>query len=193
MSGLSESKVTMLNAGQGSSSHYRSPTKFNWTCSRSGQQVLKNFDAICAAPFIKHAAYEAFSFDLISSEEWINVSEHIPQKPAEIWHFNQELTWWERQGDPVASKKYWKDLCEFLHYFGSHQCKLEVKLNHLVAAQHFNQRPSRTISIEINVQCRLSDIQWQDDPHLKQFKVHSFDEEQPTVVQLRKPHYLYQR
>jgi len=213
VSGLSESEVTMLYAGQGSSSNTSSPTKLNWTCSRSGQQVLRNFDAICAAPILKHAASEAFAFDLSASAEWVNVSVPIgeaplgccsvtiPQKPAEIWHFNKERKWWERRGDPVASKKYWKALREapqtFDFILDRNQGKLEVKLNHLVTAHHaannlINGRAG-TISKEINVQYRLSDIQGQDDPHLKQFKVHSCDEEQPTVVQLRKPHNLYPR
>jgi hypothetical protein len=213
VSGLSNSEVSMLCADSGTDLTSKGLVPLDWTCSRKGQQRLRSFDAICSAPILKYAASSSFPFDLSSAANWVSVTAKdgeaalgccertIPLKPAELWHFNEERKWWERLAEPAASRKYYKALQDspqtFDFWLNLKEGQLEVRLNPKViahhAAGHLIQGRGGDMSSEIQVQYRLSDVQSQADPVLKQFKVYSCEKEIPVTVALKNNYSLYLR
>jgi hypothetical protein len=177
------------------------------------QQTVRAFNAVCVSKILQYAASHGIAYDLRPEAEWIDLcpsdtklpfgrcANTFPPRPKERWRKDEERDDWERIYEPGESRAFYQALEKRPRAFEFHLDKksksLTVKLSPEVvahfAAGHLIQGRGPEASEGIKVSFKLSASQFQSDPVLDVFRVPSCHAENPTDVELKKPHQLYER
>ena len=210
ISGFSDSEIQMLRRGSNSSGRI----KLNVSSGTQAQQTVRVFNAVCVAPILKHAAIEGLKLDTTPDAKWEQIVPAnasvpfgtcrftLPDRPNEIWLFNEERKAWERSSEPGASRAYYLQLQAapkpFEVWLDTYAKKMQVRffpevVAHAATGHLISGRGDIDVDKEVKVFYRLSDTSQQTDPVTTTFKVRNCDSFKPTLILLKSPYHLYER